>query len=236
MVLSDSHSLHEKREERRGENLPPSGSKGLMLGDILGRNAGLTCTELLLVLFFPPRPPVRGSPRLVGPTPFGDVTAPWLGLGKVDPVAEAGALMGAIFGVLRADMVGVVSSSLASAVRNGANAGRLVEAFAGSGAVIASMVCSNCDSSRDVCSLRAEPAAFAAPLRILIKDAGVAGLLSTGSTGAECEPGTICGDLLEEADLGVAGGGINTSDKASGDTDSASELSWAKVTGSFTAC
>ena len=34
------------------------------------------------------------------------------------------------------------------------------------------------------------------------------------------------GDLLAEIDLGVAGGGIKISDKGSGDTDSAPELSW----------
>lgn len=135
--------------------------------------------------------------------------------------------MGAIFGVLRADMVGVMSSSVVSEVRNGVKAGRLVDGFAESGAMMASIVCSSSDSSRDVCSLRAEPAGFPAPLRSLINDAGVAGLLSMGGIGAECDPGlaTICGDLLAEADFGVAGGGIRTSDSGSGDIDSASELS-----------
>lgn len=61
------------------------------------------------------------------------------------------------------------------------------------------------------------------------------GLLSLGGMGADCDPGfaTIWGDLLAEADFGVAGGGIRISDKDSGETDSASELSWLMAMGNF---
>ena len=41
------------------------------------------------------------------------------------------------------------------------------------------------------------------------------------------------GDLLAEPDLGVAGGGISTSERGSGDTESAPELSWPYGTGSL---
>ena len=46
--------------------------------------------------------------------------------------------------------------------------------------------------------------------------------------GADWDPGCFAlryGDLLEELDLGVAGGGIKMSDRGSGDIDPASELS-----------
>lgn len=178
------------------------------------------------------------SPRLLGKAPFGDAIGFDFGLGEAEPVAVTGALIGAvgaILGVLRADIVGVMSSSVASDVRNGVKAGRLLDDFAESGRTMASIVCSSCDSNRDDCSFKAEPADLPAPLRILINDAGVTGLLSVGGMGADCDPGfaTIGGDLLPEADFGVAGGGIKISDNDSGDIDSASELSWLMATGSF---
>ena len=172
---------------------------------------------------------------MLGGTPLGEITELDFGLGKAEPVAVTGALVGAILGVLRAVIVGVMSSSFASEVRKGVKAGRLLEGFAESGAIIFSIVCSSSDSKREVCSFRAEPAGFLAALRILINDAGVAGLLSIGGIGADCDPGfaTICGDLLEEMDFGVAGGGIRISDNGSGDIDSASELSWLVATGAL---
>ena len=209
-------------------DLPPSGSKGLMLGDILGRNAGLTWTELLFVLFLPPRPFVKASPRLWCKEPFGEPNGFRLGLAKDEPVAVAGALVGAILGVFRADIVGVASSSWVSDVRKGVKAGRFEDGLEVSGRVMASIVCSSCASSMDVCSFNAEPAGRLAALRILINDDGVAGLSSVASTGAACDPDVaalIWGDLLAEADLGVAGGGIKTSESGSGEMDSASELS-----------
>lgn len=151
-----------------------------------------------------------------------------MGLGKAEPVAVTGALVGAIFGVLRADMVGVISSSLASEVRKGVNAGRFPPPLAGSGNAMASIVCSSSDSNRDVCSFKADPAGRPTAFRIFISDAGVAGLSLIRGMGADWNPGfaTICGDLLAEADLGVEGGGIRISERGSGDIDSASELSW----------
>jgi len=41
------------------------------------------------------------------------------------------------------------------------------------------------------------------------------------------------GDLLAELDLGVAGGGMRISDRGSGETESAPELSWQYGRGSF---
>lgn len=205
-----------------------------MLGDILGRNAGLTWTELLFVLFLPPRPLARASPRLLCSDPFGEPMGFRLGLVKEEPVAVTGALVGAILGVFRADIVGVVSSSCVSEVRNGVRAGRFEDVLEVSGEVMASIVCSSCASSMDVCSFSAEPVERLAALRILINDDGVAGLSSVAGIGADCGPevaGTIWGDLLAEADLGVAGGGIKTSDNGSGEMDSASELSWLREIG-----
>lgn len=193
-----------------------------MLGDILGRKAGLTCTELLFVRFLPPRPLIRESPRLLSWAVFGDA-----GLGKAEPVAVTGALVAAILGVLRADMVGVNSSSFASEVRRGVKAGRFADPLADSGRTMASIVCSSSDSSNDVRSFKAEPAGLEVPLRIFINDAGVAGLSVVGGMGADWDPGFAanCGDWVREADFGVAGGGIRISDNGSGDMDSASELS-----------
>lgn len=199
-----------------------------MLGEILGRNAGLTWTELLFVLFLPPRPLARASPRLLCSDPFGEPMGFKLGLVKEEPVAVTGALVGPILGVFRADIVGVVSSSCASEVRNGVKAGRFEDVLEVSGEVMVSIVCSSCASSNNVCSFSVEPVGLLAALRILINDDGVAGLSSVAGNGAECGPdeaAAIWGDLLAEADLGVAGGGIKTSDSGSGDMDSPSELS-----------
>ena len=209
-------------------NIPPSGSKGLMLGDIFGRNAGLTWTELLFVLFLPPRPFFEASPRLLCKEPSGEPIGFRLGLVKDEPVAVAGALVGAILGVFRADIVGVASSAWVSDVCKGVRAGRFDDGLEASGKVMASIVRSSCASSMDVCSFNAEPAGRLAALRILINDAGVAGLSSVAGIGAACGPDVaplIWGDLLAEADLGVAGGGIKTSESGSGEMEPASELS-----------
>ena len=110
------------------------------------------------------------------------------GLVKEEPVTVAGALVAAILGVFRADIVGVVSSSCVSDVRKGVKAGRFEDALVVSGKTIASIVCSSCASSMDVCSFSAEPAGRPAALRILINDAGVAGLLSVANVRADCDP------------------------------------------------
>ena len=69
------------------------------------------------------------------------------------------------------------------------------------------------------------------PFRIFIKEAGVAGASLAAIAGLDCccAPPLLAvryGDLLAELDLGVAGGGIKISDRGSGDTESAPELSW----------
>lgn len=114
---------------------------------------------------------------------FGDVIG--LGLGKTELVAVTGALVGAILGVLRADIVGVKSSSFVSEVRKGVNAGRFAEPLAASGKVMASIVCSSSDSSRIDCSFKVEPADLPAPFRIFINDAGVAGWSPMGGMCAD---------------------------------------------------
>ncbi len=60
----------------RGIDVPPSGRRGLMLGEILGLSAGLTCTELLLFLFLLSRALVLDSTRLPAFGPPGDARAP----------------------------------------------------------------------------------------------------------------------------------------------------------------
>ena len=102
--------------EVREAILPPSGSRGLILGDIFGRRAGLTSVELTLFLFLVLRPAL-GSGRLPLPRAraglIGEATAPSIGLGLPDCAAPAeGVLIGPNLGVFRADIRGVDSSSL----------------------------------------------------------------------------------------------------------------------------
>ncbi len=129
----------------------------------------------------------------------------------------------------------MVSFSLAPFVSIGVREGFEL-AFAGSGKAISSIICSISTSAILACSFRLDgrcgpfptlPACF----RIFINDAGVAGSLPIVGVGAGAGPVPGCfaaryGDLLADVDLGVAGGGINISDKDSGDIDSASEVSW----------
>lgn len=90
----------------------PSGSKGLMLGLILGRKAGLTKAELTLPRFLPPRAAGFSSGFLVPVAELGDAMALIDGLrvaeGKTDP---DGVLRGPSFGVFRAGIRGVDWSS-----------------------------------------------------------------------------------------------------------------------------
>lgn len=94
--------------------LHPSGKSGFMLGDILGRKAGLTCTEVLPDRFLAPRPPVLASPLLLVIDSFGEVSPLTKGLGSAELGRPwVGTLMGATrgradFGVFLADKVGVV--------------------------------------------------------------------------------------------------------------------------------
>lgn len=56
-------------------DLPPSGRSGLILGEIFGLSAGLTCTELVLVfLLFPPRLPAFPSVFLPRGVPIGEAS------------------------------------------------------------------------------------------------------------------------------------------------------------------
>ena len=63
---------------------PPSGKMGLMLGEILGRRAGLTRFEPLLLRFFVARTPLPESDLFMPCGPCGDVTALERGLSLVD--------------------------------------------------------------------------------------------------------------------------------------------------------
>lgn len=104
---------------------------------------------------------------------------------------------------------------------------------AGSGRTMSSMICSISASAREACSRRFEDEccllkALPACLRIFINEAGVAGSLLMASSGADFEPFSFparYGDRPADPGLGVAGGGMRASDRDSGDTDSASELS-----------
>ncbi len=85
-----------------------------MLGEIFGRRAGLTCTELVLLRFLLGRPVGLESRRLLATELVGEAIALRRGLGMTELQALGRvALVGAIFGVLRADSRGVVWSSLA---------------------------------------------------------------------------------------------------------------------------
>lgn len=85
------------------ENLLPSGSRGLILGEIRGRNAGLTCDEEVLPRFLPGRPPALESPLLLDIDPPGDATAPKWGLANAEVMIGVEALVGALL----AEKVGV---------------------------------------------------------------------------------------------------------------------------------
>lgn len=105
------------------------------------------------------------------------------------------------------------------------------------------MLCSPSTSVSDACSFRIDgprclAEALAACFLIRIRDAGVAGSSLFSIVEAALEPccfARIDGELLVALDLGVAGGGIRTSDKDSGEMDSASELSWLYGKGCFPA-
>ena len=160
-----------------GGPLPPSGSKGLMLGEILGRRAGLTCTELWLLRFFGSLLFSLESTRLMAPVPVG-VAISW-GLGSAEVFAVIGALAGPFLSVFRAPMVGVDLSLFAVAVLIGFRTGLLV-VFAESGTSMSSMICSISASASAVCSFKLDvgrlmPPTLPACLRIFINDAGVAG-------------------------------------------------------------
>lgn len=166
--------------------LPPSGSKGLMLGEILGRRAGLTCTEVWLLRFFGSLLFNRESARLMAPALEGEATS-W-GLGSAEVFAVIGALAGPYLAAFRALVVGV---KFASAVLIGVRAGFLV-VFAGSGKTMSSIICSMSASARAVCSFKLDvgrlmPFTFPACLRIFINDAGVA-----GSPFVSCKGTTWC--------------------------------------------
>ena len=80
-----------------------------MLGDIFGRNAGLTWTELALLRFLLDRPVGLESRRLPTTDPVGEAMALSCGLGMTELEAlVGGALVGPSLGVFFADSVGVV--------------------------------------------------------------------------------------------------------------------------------
>ena len=144
------------------------------------------------------------------------------------------------FGVICPDRVGVICSSLASAVLMGVRAG--FAAFAGSGKTMSSIASSTSTSASDACSLRLDLACrlvapFLACCLILINDAGVAGSSGIEAVGTGFVVGCFAskeGDWPAVLDLGVAGGGINISESDSGEIDSASELSWVYGSGGLT--
>ena len=82
-----------------------------MLGDIFGRKAGLTCTELVLFRFLlgQGRPVGLESVRLLATDPVGEAIALRCGLGitELEALGKV-ALCGPNRGVFRADNVGVV--------------------------------------------------------------------------------------------------------------------------------
>lgn len=157
-----------------------------MLGDIFGRMAGLTCTELVLFLFLLSRPIDFGSTRLVDEGPLGVVTSDSRGLVNTALLVALGALDGV--GVsFWAEMVDVWSS-FSFEVSNGVNCG-LVVTFPGWAEATSSITCSTSPSARDACSFKAEdpgcPRFLPASLRIFINEAGVAGSPLMATMGAD---------------------------------------------------
>ena len=135
----------------------PSGRRGLILGEIFGLTAGLTCTELWLLRFLGSRPfDCFESPYLRAVEPAGEATSASCGLGNPDVFAVMGALAGPYFGVCRADIVGVKDSTIASVVLMGLSAGFVVDGVAASGRTISSMICSMSASAAAVCSFKLE--------------------------------------------------------------------------------
>lgn len=74
-----------------------------MLGEILGRRAGLTCTELWLLRFFESLLFNLESTRLMAPALVGEAKS-W-GLGNAEVFVVIGALAGPHLGVFRASML-----------------------------------------------------------------------------------------------------------------------------------
>jgi hypothetical protein len=109
--------------------LPPSGSSGFMLGEILGLRAGLTRFELTLFLFFGFRAILRSLlPLVMEKAGLVGVDMPSIiGLGLPDMDAP-GVLRGFNFGVFRADIRAMSPSSFRTAVSTLDSCGRSREA------------------------------------------------------------------------------------------------------------
>ena len=205
----------------------------MILGEIFGLNAGLTCTECVLPRFLLPRAAVAVALAfLLLPVtePVGEARALSWGLGMTELEAlVSGALLGPILGVLRADKVGVVWSSLAWAVLMGGRDGRVEVIFVtGAGRVMSSTTSPSASARSSDAPLGSVSPLRLACFRSFISEAGVAGALSIGRRGADLDPAAIAlrhGDLPAEVGRGVAGGGMRASDNGSGEIDSASELS-----------
>jgi hypothetical protein len=160
-------------------HLPPSGSKGLMLGEILGLNAGLTRVEEVLLLFFAPLPP-RGSSLLAFAgldTVVGEAIGPTAGLCMPESATAAeGELSGPSLGVFLAETLGVeTSSEIVDSVRDIEGC----EVSAASGSVSSSSI----GVAPDGWLCRPVPCRFGDMLLTLklgdcsrISDAGVAGI------------------------------------------------------------
>jgi len=183
---------------------PPSGSKGLMLGEILGRSAGLTSALFMML--------ARFLFRGLGSTFLGFERPPLSGEFSVESEAvivkatmallEPGVLIGPSFGVFleterSAGLIsGLVGDAAASGSARGGRDGSMVK---GGGAAAMAVF-----APLDFC--------------IFINDAGVAG---------PCRPpffdlATMAGEFDAEADAGNFGGGMLLS-KGSGETESLGE-------------
>lgn len=119
-------SLCAQIESTRNSRFAPSGSRGLMLGEIFGMSAGLAMVEHVLFRFFAVRanlvspffPFVMENAGLVG------VDAPsTIGLGRL-AIEAPGVLRGPILGVFLADIRGVSWPPSRTAVSILARAGR----------------------------------------------------------------------------------------------------------------
>jgi hypothetical protein len=186
-------------------NSPPSGSKGLMLGEILGRRAGLTSALFMMLPRFLLRVLGSGFLALTKPALSGElsvVSEATIVKATMTPL-EPGVLMGPSFGVFRETerSAGLISGLVGDAAASGsARGGR--------------------DGSMDKGGGAAAMATFA-PLDfgIFISEAGVAGLCPE----LFCfDLATMAGEFVAEADAGYFGGGMLLS-KGSGEMESLGE-------------
>jgi len=107
-IIGNSCHISAKIHFADMSNLPPSGRRGLMLGEILGRKAGLTRLDVTLFLFLEFRADLASPFLLNNAGLVGDEPALSIGLGfPVCAIVPDGVLSGPSLGVFLATSRGV---------------------------------------------------------------------------------------------------------------------------------